>query len=87
MIADRGCGADWFRNALKDEGIRRCVPGRKSCGKAVRYDQRRYRRRKRIEIMLGRLKDWRRVATRFDRCAKTVLSAIAATVMFWRDDQ
>ena len=35
--------------------------------------------------MFGRLKDWRRVATRYDRCPKGFLSAVAlaATVMFW----
>jgi transposase len=61
---DRGPGydADWFSDALKDKGIRPCIPGRKSHGKAVRHDKRRYR----IEIMFGRLKDWRRVASRFD---------------------
>lgn len=34
--------------------------------------------------MFGRLKDWRRVATRYDRWPKVFLSAIAlaATVMF-----
>ncbi len=34
--------------------------------------------------MFGRLKDWRRVATRYDRCPKVFLSAIAlaATVLF-----
>ncbi|MDR7127021.1 IS5 family transposase, partial [Pseudotabrizicola sp. 4114] len=85
MLADRGYDADWFRDALKDKGIRPCIPGRKSRAKTVRYDKRRYRRRNRIEIMFGRLKDWRRVATRYDRCAKTFLSAVAlaATVMFW----
>ena len=85
MIADRGYDADWFRDALKDKGIRPCIPGRKSRGKTVRYDKRRYRRRNGIEIMFGRLKDWRRVATRYDRCAKTFLSAVAlaATVIFW----
>lgn len=85
MIADRGYDADWFREALKDKGRRPCIPGRKSRAKAVRHDKRRYRRRNRIEIMFGRLKDRRRVATRFDRCAKTFLSsvALAATVMFW----
>ena len=31
-------------------------------------DKRRYKRRNRIKIMFGRLKDWRRVATRYDRC-------------------
>ncbi|GHF52334.1 hypothetical protein GCM10017056_24830 [Seohaeicola zhoushanensis] len=85
LIADRGYDADWFREALKDKGIRPCIPGRKSRGKAIRYDKRKYKRRNRIEIMFGRLKDWRRVATRYDRCAKTFLSAIAlaATVIFW----
>ncbi|RWR31228.1 IS5/IS1182 family transposase, partial [Sinirhodobacter populi] len=53
-------------------------------GKPIKYDKRRYKRRNRIEIMFGRLKDWRRVATRYDRSPKVFLSAgsLAATVMF-----
>lgn len=53
--------------------------------KTIKYDKRRYKRRNRIEIMFGRLKDWRRVATRYDRCPMAFLSAIAlaATVIFW----
>lgn len=58
LLADRGYDADWFRDALKDKGIRPCIPGRKSRGKPVKYDKRRYKRRNRIEIMFGRLKDW-----------------------------
>jgi transposase len=44
----------------------------------------RYKSRNR-KIMFGRLKDWRRVATRYDRCPTVFLSAIAlaATVLFW----
>ena len=85
LIADRGYDADWFREALRDKRIRACIPGRKSRDKPVRYDKRRYKRRNRIEIMFGRLKDWRRVATRYDRCPKLFLStvALAATVIFW----
>ncbi|WP_282027839.1 transposase, partial [Ruegeria faecimaris] len=51
----------------------------------VKYDKRRYKRRNRIEIMFGMLKDWRRVATRYDRCPKVFLSAIAiaALVIYW----
>ncbi len=62
-----------------------CIPGRKSRGKTVEYDKRRSKRRNRIEIMFGRLKDWCRGATRYDRCPKVFLSAIAlaATVLFW----
>lgn len=43
----------------------------------IKYDKRRYRSRSRIEIMFGRLKDWRRVATRYDRCPTVFFSAIA----------
>jgi transposase len=80
LIADRGYDADWFRDAFQNKGIRPCIPGRTSRDKPVRYDK----RRNRIEIMFGRLKDWRRVATRYDRCPKVFLSAIAlaATVIF-----
>ncbi len=68
LLADRGYDADWFRDALKDKGIKVCIPGRRNRKKPVRYDKRRYRRRNRIEIMFGRMKDWRRIATRYDRC-------------------
>lgn len=62
-----------------------CIPGRKIRNKAVKYDKLRYKRRNRIEIMIGRLKDWRRVAIRYDRCPKAFFSAVAlaATVIFW----
>jgi transposase len=35
--------------------------------------------------MYGSLKDWRRIATRYDRCPTVFLSAVAlaVTVMFW----
>ena len=67
------------------KGIMPCIPGRKSLTKPVKYDKRRYNSRNRIEIMFGRLKDWKRVATRYDRCPTVFLSAVAlaATVLFW----
>lgn len=85
LLGDRGYDADWFREDLKDKGLRVCIPGRKGRRNPLRYDRRRYKRRNRIEIMFGRLKDWRRIAMRYDRCPKVFLSAIAlaATVLFW----
>lgn len=50
LIADRGHDAGWFRDALQDKGIKPCIPGRKSRGKTIRYDRRRYRQRNRITI-------------------------------------
>ena len=39
----------------------------------------------RVENMFGKIKGWRRIHTRYDRCAHTLMSAIciAATVIFW----
>ncbi len=85
LLGDKGFDDDEYRNDLKNRGIEACIPGRKSRKTPVRYDKRRYMDRSRIEIMFGRLKDWRRVATRYDRCPIVYLSAIAlaATVIFW----
>ena len=51
----------------------------------IPYDPALYRQRYKIENMFGRLKDWRRIHTRYDRCAHTFMSAIclSATVIFW----
>ena len=82
---DERPGSRQFRDALQAKGIQPCIPGRRSRNEPVGYDKRRYRRRNRIEIMFGRLKDWRRVATRYDRCPTAFFSAVAlaATVIFW----
>jgi transposase len=71
--------------ALEEKGLKLCIPDGKSRGKPVKYDKRRYKRRNRIEIMFGRLKGWRRVATRYDRCPTVFFSAVclAATALFW----
>ena len=70
---------------VEDRGIRACIPGRNSRDTPVRYDRRRYKRRNRIEVMFGRRKDWRPLTTRYDKCPKFFLSAVAlaATLAFW----
>ncbi len=85
LLGDRGYDADWFREALKDKGIRPCILGRKQRKTAIRYDKRRYRHRNQIKIMFGRFKDWRRVVTRYDRCPMVLLSiiALAEIVIYW----
>jgi len=51
----------------------------------IEYDTVLYKQRHKVENMFGKLKDWRRVATRYDRCAHTFFSAIciAASVIFY----
>ena len=85
LLADRGYDADWFRNALKERNIRPCIPSRRKRRQVIPHDPDLYRQRHRIENMFARIKDWRRIHTRYDRCAHTFMSAIciAAAVIFW----
>jgi transposase len=85
LLGDKGYDADWFRQALSERGITPCIPSKANRKAPIDYDKTLYRQRHKIENMFGRLKDWRRVHTRYDRCAHTFMSAIciAATVIFW----
>lgn len=85
LLADRGYDSNRFRAGLVERGIEPCIPSTKSRTVQLPYDKVLYRQRHRIENAFGRLKDWRRIATRYDRCAHTFFSAIciAATVTFW----
>ena len=76
---------DRFRAAFKVKEIHPCIPGGTSRDRPVPNDKRRDKRRNRIEIMFGRVKDQHRVATRCDRCPKMLRSvtAGAAETIFW----
>jgi transposase len=87
LLGDKGYDADWFRSAMAHRGIAPCIPSKTNRKGAIPHDRMLYRQRHRIENMFGKLKDWRRIHTRYDRCAHTFMSAIsiAATVIFWLD--
>ena len=85
LLGDKGYDSNWFRKALAERGITACIPPRSNRKIQYTYDKVLYRQRHKIENVFGRLKDWRRVATRYDRCAHTFMSAIciAATIAYW----
>lgn len=85
LLADRGYDADWFRAGLKEKGITPCIPSKKNRRIQIPYDTVLYKKRHIVENMFAKLKDWRRIAMRYDRCAHTFFSAIciAAIVIFW----
>lgn len=85
LLGDRGYDARWFREALAERGIIACIPSHRTRKNQSPYDRALYRQRHKVENMFARLKDWRRIHTRYDRCAHTFLSAItfAASFLFW----
>lgn len=85
LVADKGYDADALREWLARRGTLAVIPPMRHRRVQFPYDRRVYNRRNVIERMFCRLKDWRRIATRYDRCPKVFLSAVAlaATVLFW----
>ena len=85
LLADRAYSSAAFRQALTDRGVTPCIPPHATHRVQHPYDPILYRQRHRIENLFARLKDWRRIHTRYDRCAHTFLSAIAfaAAFIFW----
>lgn len=85
LIADRGYDSTRFREALAAKGIAPRIPSSRSRKIPYPYDKALYRERHKVENLFAKLKDWRRIPTRYDRCAHTFFSAIciAATIIFW----
>jgi transposase len=85
LIADRGYDSARFRAEPAQRGIAACIPSTCSRKQPIPHDVTLSRRRHRIETMVARLKDWRRIAIRYDRCVHTFFAAItlAAIVTFW----
>jgi transposase len=82
LLADRGYDADWLRKALRVKGIAPCIPPRKNRRRRIRYDKKLYKQRHKVENMFAKIKDWRRIAMRYDRCAHTFFSAICIAASF-----
>ncbi|MDE0877095.1 MAG: IS5 family transposase [Sphingomonas bacterium] len=71
LLADKGYDSNGFRESLLMRGILPIIPPRSNRKLPEHPDYRRYKDRNRVERMFGKLKQQRRIATRYD---KTVLS-------------
>jgi len=85
LVADKAYDSLPLRQWLVARGTTPVIPPRKNSRKPWPYDLAAYRQRNVVERMFCRLKDWRRIATRFDRNLHTFFSAVAlaATVTWW----
>ena len=85
LIADRAYDAKKLRDWLTERGCEPVIPPNPTRKHPHSYDRNAYKARNLIERMFCRLKDFRRIATRYDKRADTFISAvfIAATLIWW----
>jgi transposase len=70
---------------LQDRGTKPVIPNRSNRKLPFRFSKRFYRERHRIENAFSRLKDFRRIATRYDKLARNYLASVclAAALVWW----
>ena len=85
LIADKAYDANSLRQLLAARRATAVIPSTTSRSQPIPYDKHLYRQRNLIERMFARLKDFRRIATRYDKLARNFLAGalIAAAVVWW----
>ena len=85
VLGDKAYDSNKFRKSLREAGIRPVIPGRSNRKKRIRHDKEAYKDRNVIERCYCHLKDFRRIATRYDKLARNYFSTLCfvATVVFW----
>ena len=84
-FAEGGYDSGELRDWLASRGTQAVIPPKRNRKVQLDCDHAIYKQRNVVERMFCRFKDWRRVATRYDRNIKTFIAtiAIAATVIWW----
>lgn len=85
LVADKDYDSQALREWVEERGADAVIPPRKNRKIQYDYDRAIYKQRNVIERMFCCFKDWRRIATRFDRNLKNFFGAIslAAAVSWW----
>lgn len=84
LLADRGYDADRVRKTMEDRNVVPVIPMRKSRKLRVAIDRKLYRLRNLVERCFNKLKNARRVATRYDKTAESFLGFIDITsIRLW----
>jgi transposase len=85
LLGDRAYDSAGLRQELEQRGTKPVIPNRSNRKRRFRFSKRLYKLRWRIETAFNRLKDFRRIATRYDKLARNYLASVclAAALVWW----
>lgn len=85
MLGDKAYDSDELRCELAGRGAKPVIPNRSNRKQPFSFNRRLYKLRWRIEAAFNRLKDFRRIATRYDRLARNYLASVClvAALVWW----
>jgi transposase len=82
VVADRGYSSEAWRATVRGAGAEPVVPAHPTHKNAPAHDRAAYRRRHRVENLWARLKEWRALATRYDKTAASFLGGLLLASAF-----
>jgi transposase len=82
VIADKAFDKKEFVSQIEQQGAEACIPSLANRKEQREYDRALYKERNRVERFINRLKQYRRVATRYEKTARNFLAFVhVASVM------
>lgn len=83
-MGDRGYDADAIREEIAKAGVEAVIPGKSNRRLPIHHNKEKYRWRNLVERLFNKLKNWRRVATRYDKTRESYLGFVAlASIKLW----
>ena len=84
IVGDKGYSSGTIRRYLRRRGIRLTIPRKDNERRRGKFDKSIYRQRNRVERCLNRLKQFRRIATRYEKKAENYLAMLTlASILLW----
>ena len=84
VLADKGYDADAFVDQIEALGAEAVIPSRKNRTQVREHDAELYKDRHKVECFFGRIKHYRRVATRYEKTARNYLALLhLASALVW----
>ena len=85
MLGHKAYDSAELREQLDERGTKPIIPNRSNRTQPFSFSKRLYKLRWRIETAFNRLKDFRRIATRYDKLARNYLASVclAAALVWW----
>lgn len=84
VVGDKAYSSRTIRHYLRSHGVRLTIPHKQNECHTGPFDRAIYRQRERIERLINRLKQNRRLATRYEKCAENYRTMwLIAAMLLW----
>jgi len=84
LLADKGYDADAIREELTKAKVEAVIPSKSNRREPIPHDREKYRWRNLFERLFNKLKNWRRIATRYDKTKESYLGFVSiASALLW----